>query len=116
MRLRPNLTCVVTPLEGWDEYGSEKFGTPREERCGVVKLNSYTEPTSVRADSSATRAYADELKAQSRLLFPNSSTIKQGDKVELQSLALRVVSVWPRHDVGGEFDHWQVDLTVWGNG
>lgn len=116
MRLRPNLTCVVTPTEGWDAYGSEKFGTPYEERCAVVKLDRFVTPTSVRSDSSASRAYADEFQAQSRLLFPNTSTIKSGDKVDLQGISLKVVSVWPRHDVGGEFDHYQVDLTIWGNG
>lgn len=116
MRLRPNLPCTITPLEGWDVYGQEKFGEPYEARCGVVRLEQAAMQTSVRADSSASRAYAHELSAQSRLLFPKSSAIKVGDKVDIEGMALRTESVRPRHDLGGEFDHWQVDLTIWGNG
>lgn len=116
MRLRPNVLCQVTPLDGWDEYGQEKFGERYAELCAIVKLEQFTAQTSVRTDSSASRAYAHEFNAQSRLLFGNKSALKIGDKVDVSGVALRVIGVFPRHDLGGNLDHYQVDLTIWGNG
>lgn len=89
------------------------WSDPYIDRCAIIYLEGQDEKTSVRTDSSASRASAREKQARARLLFPKTSTIATGDRVELQNLKLRVIGVFPRHNLQGELDHYQVDLERW---
>lgn len=111
---RPNALCQLSrQSEETTVYGQTKLLAPKETNCAVVWLESQATKTSVRTDSSASRGNAREETIKSRMLFPTYVEIDKGDKVEIYGLALKVESVFPRHNVNGQFDHWQVDLTKW---
>lgn len=113
---KPSVPCVVTPLDvdrPRDQYGQRKLGLPFPEKCGVIRLETGSEHTSVRTDSSASGANADELVNMSRLLFPKESKVKIGYKITVREFDLEVLSMNKRYTVNGIFDHWQVDLKIW---
>lgn len=89
------------------------MGNAVSARCGVVKLAVGSEKTSVRTDSSASGGHADEIAADARILFRHDVSVAVDDMIEIFNYKLRVMSVFPRHDVTGRFDHYQVDAMVW---
>jgi hypothetical protein len=114
MAFIPNQDCLVSKAaEETDDFGQVSFDEPVEERCAIVKLDLAREKTSVRVDSSGTRGNAQEFTANARILFTKDSIIAIGDKVEILGAVLRAVSKFPRHDIGGSLDHYQVDLEQW---
>ena len=109
----PNIRCQYQRRGPLDIYGKASFEPVKNGMCGIVRLESASEATSVRADSSASRGSAKEELITGRLLFPASVKLQQGDVVIVQGMKLTVQSVWPRHSVTGKLDHWQLDLTVY---
>jgi hypothetical protein len=96
-----------------DVYGKRTYGAWVRQRVGIVKLEQRTDKTSVRTDSSASRGSAKEVLADARILFPKNVILKEGDRIRVVGMLLTVQSVWPRHRITGELDHWQVDCEVW---
>lgn len=113
MMLRPTTPCTVTPYRGADIHGEAIFGDPFAAACGVVKIASADDKTSVRADSSATRGYAEEVTVAGRLLFAPGVPVGRGDKIELLGMTVVVVKILPRIDLDGQLDHNQVDVQIW---
>jgi hypothetical protein len=110
---RPNLTCQISTMGEADGYGKRVYSPWKNARFGIVKLERGSKRTSVRTDASASRAFAQEILADSRLLFPKNVILKPGDRVRFLDFVLTVESVFPRVNVIGNLDHWQVDLTIW---
>jgi len=81
-----------------------------------VKLVQESKKTSVRTDASASRGTAQEILADARLLFPKYVELKPGDRLSIMGFELTVVSIFPRHNVLGAHDHWEVDFNVYGSG
>jgi hypothetical protein len=113
MMLRPHTPCTITPAGGYDIYGQESSGVPYESVCAVVKVQTRHDKTAVRADSSASRGYADEPTVDARLLFKPDTPIKRGDKVVFMGIAVQVIEVMPRTGLYGVLDHYQVDGVAW---
>jgi hypothetical protein len=111
---RPNLTCKIAKYDKKDGYGKRIYGPWKTTPCAIVKLVQETKKTSVRTDSSATRGTAQEILADARLLFPKYVSLKPGDRISIMGFELTVVSVFPRHSVLGNHDHWEVDFDVYG--
>lgn len=109
----PNVRCTITTNSGFDQYGARVAGPSVESMCGIVKLEVGTQRTSVRADSSASRGHNEEAIVDARLLFSAGTDIQSGYKVRVHGFDLKVLSVFPRYSVNGDFDHWQVDLKNW---
>lgn len=109
----PNLYCTITKSGSTDVYGQTTLGEIFPTKCSVVKLMTRLEKTSVRADSSASRGNAEETTASARLLFSKTTDIREGDKVDVLGQSLRVTVVFPRLDVNGVLNHYQVDADVW---
>lgn len=112
----PNLDCTIYPQTGLDLYGKPVFGDPIRERCAIIRLDVISTKTTVRADSSASRGAAEEMISSTRLLFTNDSKVQIGDKIVVSGQDLKVLSKFPRYSIAGEFDHWQVDAGIWGDG
>lgn len=111
---RPNLKCKLATYEKADGYGKRQYGPWKTVPCAIVKLVQESKKTSVRTDSSATRGTAQEILANARLLFPKYVSLKPGDRVSILGFELTVVSVFPRHNVLGNQDHWEIDFNVYG--
>ena len=111
---RPNIPCRITSMDQpTDMYGQPTEGKHTDTKCGIIRLEQSSIKTSVRADSSASRGQAIEDTAQSRLLFPANTVIKAKDRVMVAGFTLEVQSIYPRYDIQGRLDHWQVDLDIW---
>jgi hypothetical protein len=108
----PNIPCQIYRRTGLTGFGKPTFTGPLPGMCGVIRLEEMSNKTSVRADSTASRGSAKETVTASRMLFPASLTLNAGDVVKVLGRTLTVQSTWPRHDVSGRFDHWQVDLEI----
>ena len=110
----PNVACTIVSMDQpTDLYGQPVEGDHTSTKCGIVRLEVGVLKTSVRADSSASRGQAIEKVAQSRLLFLPETKIRPNDRVIVDGFTLEVESVYPRHTIQGELDHWQVDLKLW---
>lgn len=106
----PNNTCVLRKatatldVRGERTYLPPKRGVP----CAVVSLDLLIDKTSVRADSSGSRGRAEEQQGDALLLFPTYVTIANLDIVEVDGVTLEVISVFPRRNVLGQLDHFEV--------
>lgn len=112
---RPNLKCKISILGPSNIYGKRYYGNPKTVPCAIVKLVTESSKTSVRTDASATRGTAQEILADARLLFPRYVDLRPGDRVSIFGVELTVVSIFPRHNVLGVHDHWQVDCNIFGS-
>ncbi len=110
---RANLKCEVAYMGATDIYGKRTYGAWSWVKFGVVKLEQGSKHTSVRTDASGSRSYAHEIVTDARFLFHKDVVLQPGDRIRFLGFLLTVVSVFPRHRVTGEFDHWQIDANIW---
>lgn len=111
--LIPNTTAVLTPGAGVNKYGEPSWGTPRTVRCAVVRLDTTSEKTSVRTDSSASRGNADEVTTMSKILIMPEGAPSIGDRLVIAGLTFRIMNRHLRYDVNARLDHYECDLEIW---
>jgi hypothetical protein len=109
----PNLTCTITSKGTRDIYGQEVVGASHTERCAIVKLVKESFHTTVRADSSASRGHGDEFRVDCVILLTKTTKVKIDDKLTVAGVSIRVKSVFPRVNVNGTLDHYQVEGELW---
>lgn len=115
---RPNLKCIIHNVEKYDINGRpQPVVKSPDERCAIVKLITSTEKSAVRADTSASRGSAMEEVADAVLLFPRYTKADINDVIEIKLpgavVKLQIVGKFPRHDVTGRFDHWEISANMW---
>lgn len=111
---RANVNCVVVSTNGkTDIYGMPLASTKKKERCAIIKLNSRNVKTAVRADSSASRGAGREITVDAVLLMERMTTVKMDDIVVVADVSVKIVGVYPRHDINGRLDHYQVEGMAW---
>lgn len=110
---RPNLICQIARCVSFTPSGKRLYGTPTHARCAIVTLQDMTPPTSVRTDSSASKGAARDETINARLLLPASTSVLAGDRISVLNYDLSVQTVFPRHNVFGRLDHYQVDCEIW---
>lgn len=111
---KPNLNCLIRKPGSKNVYGEEQLGSAIPAKCSIIKLDISILPTTVRADSSASRGAAREFVGQAKLLFPLDANVELDDQVEVSGYKLRVVGIFPRHDIRGSLDHIEVMTAIWG--
>ena len=109
----PNLSCTVTKHGGLDLYGQPLPGVSYKEKCAIVKIANKILPTSVRADSSASRGAAQEMIVDAELLLVATTKAQLNDFVDVSGFKLRVVGKFPRYSVTGKLDHYQLLCNIW---
>lgn len=109
----PNTDCIVRKKGKPDVYGQTKTGPEYPERCAIVKLRYESAHTTVRADSGASRAHADEFVTSNRILLPASTHAAIDDQLEVRGYKIRVKILHPRLDVLGNLDHYEVEGELW---
>lgn len=111
---QPNVLCTLTRASGHtDLYGNPMFDRPIPAKCGIVKLVVGDQNVTVRADSSASRGAAQEVVANAVLLFSPVYKPKSDDIVDVVGFRLKITSVFPRHSVNGQLDHYEVRAMAW---
>jgi hypothetical protein len=105
----PNQTAILLrKLAKRDIHGRENFMPGVPIRCSVVSLTDRVVTTSVRADSTASRAAADEEVLQAKLMVQVHVTIKKGDVLHIAGRRIEVAGIHQRFDILGKHDHNEV--------
>lgn len=111
---RPNQRCVViTASKQTDVYGQPVRSFRKAEGCVVVKLNVISAKSAIRADTSASRGNARELEVDMEILLAKSTTAEIDDLIEFAGTTYRIASKFPRFDLLGKLDHYQLTCTYW---
>lgn len=107
----PALSGMLYQRVGFTVDGTPNFGSGSEIRYSPVTLRQNIEPTSIRTDKAASKSRADESTLDARILVSQRSVVEPDNELKLQDgLRYRAVGVFPRHDMNGDLDHYQVDL------
>jgi hypothetical protein len=109
----PNTTGLLARQTGKDIYAQSSYAAPVVVPCAVVNLNTKVVKTPVRADSSATRGNAEEEVSVSKILFPKTVALTEGDKFIISGVNLRIIGIRQQNNVLGQLDHFEVDLGMW---
>lgn len=110
----PNKFGMLSRKGNRNIYGEASYVAPVKVPCAIVGNSLKVQKTPVRADSSADRGASEETVIVAKILFPASVQIGEGDKFEIEGLALRAVTIEKRFAViGGRLDHLEVDFGVW---
>lgn len=111
---RPNSDCTIHAATGQtDVYGMPAPARQVRERCVPIKLMVKNEKTPVRADSSASRGNARELEADSMFLLTKFTVARIDDVIEFAGSMFLIASKFPRFDLQGNLDHYEVTCTYW---
>lgn len=106
-----NLKGELRKLIGRDIHGRHLLGPSVPCPFGAISLQIGALPTTVRADSSASRGSSNELVTQrGRILIPSFIKVDNNDIFGFQGVKYKVVSVHPRYSIAGYHDHWECDL------
>lgn len=109
----PNLVGKLQKRTGRDVHARPTFSAARDCPFAAVNLAYGVQPTTVRADSSASRGAADEIVAvRSKILVPTYIEIAIGDRFTFTGVNFEVKNMHPRHSVMGSLDHFEVDLEL----
>lgn len=98
---------------GNNRVGEPIYGETQSLRVGVVHLIRQIAKTSVRTDSSASRGNAEEKVATAKLLLPVSARPRNGDRLIVVEMKMRIENIEPRFDVFGDLDHYETTLVLW---
>ena len=79
----------------------------------MIKNRLYEQHTTVRADASATRSYAEEFLLQNKILLTPKTVASFDDKLEVAGAKILVVSLNPMFDVWGRLDHYELIGSAW---
>lgn len=109
----PTIPCTVRLKYKTNVYGEASLSEPVAERCNLVRMRVESEHTTVRADSSATRGYADEFAASNVILLAPNTAARFDDQITVLGVSIRVKSLHPRYDVQGRIDHFEVRGEAW---
>lgn len=111
---KPNIVCKIYRSSGQtDVYGQPKPSTIVMERCSIIDLNMKSLKTTVRADSSASRGAASEEILDALLLMTKTTKAQIEDVVEVAGVKIRITKKFPRHDIGGKLNHYEVGGMIW---
>lgn len=109
----PQLYGQLRSPTGYTVTGVPTFGLPRPVGLSVIRDESMSQPTSIRTDKSGSQGRADEVVVKGRLLIENQVVPKIGDLVSFLSNTYRIDRVFPRLDMDGLVNHYQVDVERW---
>jgi hypothetical protein len=106
------IPCRIRGLAGFDQYAKKTYIDKPAEKVAVIKLVSKRQHSTVRADASATNAFAEEFTADCKLLFSPATAVEVDDVVELLGVTLRIASKFPRINVAGKIDHYEITAGI----
>uniref|UniRef100_A0AAU6W0P3 Head-to-tail stopper n=1 Tax=Pseudomonas phage Nican01 TaxID=3138540 RepID=A0AAU6W0P3_9CAUD len=93
--------------------GDRLYGSPVKVGLSVVRVTDAVQATSVRADTSASKSFADENVEQGRALVHPKTVPKVDDLLVIGGDSYEIMGVRPVYDMYGAIDHYQVELQTW---
>lgn len=96
--------------DGFSVTGERLFLPPVDIGLSIVRLTTSVTQTSVRADKSGTKSYADEVLEKGRVLVHPKHKVAEGDQIEIAGERYEISGVRPVYGMDGKLDHFQVEL------
>jgi hypothetical protein len=93
--------------------GDRLYSEPVKVGLSVIRVTDDVQPTSVRADTSGSKSFADEEVEQGRCLMHPRIRPKINDLLTIGDDKHEVKGVRPVYDMYGKVDHYQVELATW---
>lgn len=90
--------------------GEQLWSKPVRVGVSIVRWENRVSQTSVRADRSGTKSYADEEVPKGRVLIHPRHIPKEGDILIFSNQEFVIESVREVYAMDGKLDHYQVDL------
>lgn len=91
-------------------YGEASYDPVIKIPYALVRYDTKTDDSTVRADSSATRGNVKEYHSSGRILVPVSVNPNWGDIFIIEGKIFKAKEVEPRYNVLGKLDHYEVDI------
>ena len=110
---RPTAKAVLYAETGYSVDGRASLGMGVQVGIGPIKTAANMKPTSVRTDTSGTQSRAEEVTYDARILVHPSAALKLGDVMEVFGNHYRIAEIFPRYEMTGSLNHYQVDLIKW---
>ena len=111
---RPNQTGLLRQRVGYEVGGRPKFSAPKKVGLSVIKFETNTGKSSIRADTSGSKSRAGEEANDGRILVDIRAIFEVGDVIEINKIMWKIDKKTPRYDQAGRPHHYQVDLSSWG--
>lgn len=109
----PQMRGTLRSPTGYTITGDTQYGLSRKIGLSVVRIERQTQPSSIRTDKSGSQGRADENVVQGRLLIEAKGVPANNDLVTVRGTTYRIVDVFPRYDMDGLVNHYQVDIERW---
>lgn len=109
-------TTIGYILRAGDDFtvtGKRTYGDPVKVGLSIVRVTDNVQPTSVRADTSGSKSFADENVEQGRALVHPKYKPKVDDLLVVAEDRYEVKGCRPVYDMFGGVDHYQVELSTW---
>lgn len=107
----PNRTCGLRRKgETYTVFGQVEYGAIETIKFALVRFDTKTEDSTVRADSSATRGNIKEFHASGRVMVKPNVNPSWGDLLIIDTKVFVIKEVEPRYNVLGKLDHYELDL------
>ncbi len=112
-KLNTNAKCFIRKVLSYSMHGESRLGQPVGERCAIAVRRDEVAKTTVRADSSASRGYADEFLATNKILIDGKTVAKLGDQLEVAGAFIKILTMHQRYDTAGRVDHYEISGELW---
>lgn len=99
--------------EDFTVTGDRIYGSPVKIGLSVVRVTDNMQHTSVRADTSGSKSFADENVEQGRALVHPKIVPVINDLLVINNDTYEIFGVRPVYDMYGQIDHYQVELQTW---
>lgn len=93
--------------------GDRTYGDPVKVGLSVVRVTDDIQQTSVRADKSGTKGFADQNVEQGRALLSPRVEPFVDDLLVIRNDTYEIKGVRAVYDMYGGIDHFQVELQTW---
>lgn len=93
--------------------GKRQYADPVPVGISVIRALNLSQPTSVRADTSGTKSFADESIIKGRALIYPCVSPKIDDLLFVRDDQYEIKGVRKVYDMSGGIDHYEVELAQW---
>ena len=93
--------------------GKRQYGNPVPVGISIIRALNLSEKTSVRADTSGTKSFADESIIKGRALIYPCVKPKIDDLLYVGDDKYEIKGVRPVYAMDGDVDHYEVELAAW---
>lgn len=93
--------------------GKRQYGNPVQVGISIIRALNLSEKTSVRADTSGTKSFADESLVKGRALIYPCVKPKIDDLLFVGEDQYEIKGVRKVYDMSGQVDHYEVELVIW---